>query len=162
MTNNTAPLVLVAPLDATPEDLERTVDNLTTITGGRVPVVVVPHGWTQAQIDETAIRAAVVAEREALCAIFEQWGREGEEYISSERIIAAIRARATPPPIAFPAPVKVAKMGDHRLSSLPEGATVRASATGREIKIGDVVTEADGDLVVTYEGQPGTVGFTVS
>ena len=69
MTNNTAPLVLVAPLDATPEDLERTVDNLTTITGGRVPVVVVPHGWTQAQIDETAIRAAVAAEREGVAGL---------------------------------------------------------------------------------------------
>ena len=69
MTNSTAPLVLVAPPDASPADLERAVDNLTTITGGRVPVVVVPHGWTQAQIDETAIRAAVAAEREGVAGL---------------------------------------------------------------------------------------------
>jgi hypothetical protein len=81
------PVVLVAPSGHSPGML---ADHEALADVGTV--ILVPHGWTQAQIDAEAVRVAVDAERERLAMIFDTWASEGEDFVSTERAADAIRA----------------------------------------------------------------------
>ncbi len=56
-------LRLSAEIETNPEVLQESLDSLRAVFAG--PVILIPHGWTQAQINAEAVRLAVAAEREA-------------------------------------------------------------------------------------------------
>jgi len=48
------------------------------------------------------------------------------------------------------------------LSAIPEGSVVHGQKSGRRIRVGDEVTEDDGDLIVTSPGTPPASGIKCS
>jgi len=60
-------LRLSAEIETNPEVLQELLDSLRAVFAG--PVILIPHGWTQEQIDAEAVRLAVKEEREACAAI---------------------------------------------------------------------------------------------
>lgn len=73
--------------------VDRLVADLRSIFQG--PVLVVPHDWTQEQIDVEAVRLAVAEEREACARDVEAFAADGEDFVSVERVVDVIRARGS-------------------------------------------------------------------
>ena len=89
-------LRLVPEVETGPEVLQELLDSLRAVFAGSV--IIVPHGWTQEQIDAEAVRVAVLAEREACAAQVESGplGRFHETFTDvREDLAAQLRARGS-------------------------------------------------------------------
>ncbi len=86
-------LRLSAEIETNPEVLQESLDSLRAVFAG--PVILIPHGWTQEQIDAEAVRLAVKEEREACARIVESGSHGWWEDIGDlrEMVAAMIRAR---------------------------------------------------------------------